>query len=396
MLRFRRFADAFFEASSGFTSAGLSMVDRPSLLPRTIMFWRSFTQWIGGLGIITFMYNFFTMQKASLQLYYHDRDLAEALPDIELNIRKLGWMYLGFTASCILGLWLAGRPLWEAINHGMTAVVTGGFSITDNSLAGYNWPQRLVVIFFMIIGALHFDVFYKTFRHKTLKYLVKEPQILYFMATLLLLCLLALFELWYFNKNDLLADSLFMMVSALTTTGFSTTTLAGWPVALLMLIIAGMFIGGTSNSTAGGIKTFRFITLLEGTIVAEVLMMFRAGRHFHSDSSGKQMGVQGIRKLYQNVAMFVLTWSLVLVICIYLLLHNVPEVFSLPDVIFESISAISTVGLSAGVTTDDLNITAKIIFSLMMIIGRTELIPLLLISALLFKKNYDISGERES
>ncbi len=160
-------ANAFFEAMSGFTGTGLTMVERPDLLPRTLQWWRSFTQWVGGMGVIVLMLTLLVGPgRSAVSLYYAEARAERIHPSVLSTVRTMWWIFLLYTVVSALALWVVGVPMWEAVNHAMTAVATGGFSLHPQSIGAYrSLAVEVVILLTMIAGATSFVVHYQFMRH---------------------------------------------------------------------------------------------------------------------------------------------------------------------------------------------------------------------------------------
>jgi len=152
---------ALFESTSGFTSTGLTVVARASELPAHIQWWRSLSEWIGGIGVILLLVAILPAERGALNLYFSEAREEKILPTVKSTVRAIWLIYLGFTLFGIGLLWLAGEPLWRAVNHGMTAIATGGFTITDDSLMSASASVQLAYMPLMLIGAISFLVHYR-------------------------------------------------------------------------------------------------------------------------------------------------------------------------------------------------------------------------------------------
>ncbi|MFW5896013.1 MAG: TrkH family potassium uptake protein, partial [archaeon] len=159
---FREPINAFFESMSGFTGTGLTMTDDESVMPRTLQWWRSFIEWVGGVGVIVLTTAILARPgSGSLTLYESEARSEKIHPSIVSTVRTIWWIFLLFTFVSITLLWLAGMPIWGAINHGMTGLATGGFSITDQSIATYDSVAiDFALIPIMILGSIAFPVHY--------------------------------------------------------------------------------------------------------------------------------------------------------------------------------------------------------------------------------------------
>ncbi|MCL7418883.1 MAG: TrkH family potassium uptake protein, partial [Halalkalicoccus sp.] len=152
--------NALFESMSGFTGTGMTMADRESVLPRTLQWWRSFSQWVGGVGVIVLTTAILARAgSGSLTLYESETRSEKIHPSVVSTVRTIWWIFVLFTFLSIITLWLAGMPLWHAINHAMTGLSTGGFSVTDGSIATYDSaPIDAALIPVMIAGSIAFPV----------------------------------------------------------------------------------------------------------------------------------------------------------------------------------------------------------------------------------------------
>ena len=155
-------AGAVFESMSGFTGTGLTMTDNEEVLPRTLQWWRTFSEWVGGVGVIVLTTAILSRPgSGSLTLYESEARSKKIHPSIVSTVRTIWWIFILFTFLSILALWLAGMPIWGAINHGMTGLATGGFSITDNSIATYDSVAiDFVLLPVMLLGSIAFPVHY--------------------------------------------------------------------------------------------------------------------------------------------------------------------------------------------------------------------------------------------
>jgi trk system potassium uptake protein len=275
--------------------------------------------------------------------------------------------------------------MWEAINHAMTGIATGGFSVTANSIASYDSVAiELVLIPIMLLGAISFAVHYEMMRGDG-GILLRDSQTRWFLLfTALGVTALALENLGLIEGLDSLRHSAFQMVSAITCTGFQTTDLSVWsPTGKLLLAVA-MFIGGAAGSTAGGIKIIRMLVLIKGVqwrfrkIVSprQAIVPFRLGESTFDES---QVGQR-----LEDAALVTFLWLVFLGLGIIVLLHSVPPEFSLSDVVLEVASAQGNVGLSVGITQPTMPLLSKLTLCFNMWIGRLEIVPVLILIRAMF------------
>jgi trk system potassium uptake protein len=385
---FRDPASAFFESISGYTGTGLTMAARADLLPRSLQWWRSFTEWIGGMGVIVLMLSLLAGPRpgaASHSLYYAEARSERIHPSINSTLRTMWWIFLLYTFISVIALWGAGMPMWESINHAMTGISTGGFSVTANSIASYDSIAiELVLIPIMLLGAISFAVHYEMMRGNG-RILWRDFQTRWFLLiTLIGIAFLTLENLGVIGGFQSLRDSAFQLVSSITCTGFQTADLGAWSPTGKLVLAAAMFIGGAAGSTAGGIKVMRMLILMKGVqwrfrkIVSprQAIVPFRLGDSTVDES---QVGQR-----LEDASLITFLWLVFLGVGVIVLLHTVSSEYTLSDVVFEVASAQGNVGLSVGITQPTMSLASKLMLCFNMWIGRLEIIPVLMLVRALF------------
>ena len=376
--------NAVFEAFSGFTGTGLTLAILPSQLPYCLQWWRSFTEWVGGVGVIVLMLSILRPGFGLHHLYYSEGRDEKILPSVTATVRIIWWIYLLYTGISILLLRVAGMPWWHALNHGLTSIATGGFSVTDHSMAAYGPAVQLVLIPIMLFGAISFSVHYHILRRRQWTMLWRDAQ----QRSLWLLggigSLILLLENHWAQDSWLWVDTLFQWTSALSTTGLQTAALHTWSPTALLLLSGAMVLGGAAGSTAGGLKQIRVVFLVKG-----VMWRFRQITLQPHEIMRYQVNHEGLseaeaNRLVEVTGVLVTLWAVLFWLNTALLLHLVPAQFSLSEVIFEVASAQSNVGLSTGITHPDLPWLGKLVLMLSMWMGRLEIMPVLMLFAALF------------
>lgn len=264
------YTDAFFETMSGFTTTGSSILNDVESLPHGILFWRSLTQWLGGMGMIVLSLAILPVFGiGGMQLYI--AEVPGPTPDkISPRIRQTAatlWViYLVFTVAQILLLWLGKMPLFDAICHSFTTMATGGFSTKQASIAFWPSPYiQYVVILFMFIAGTNFTLSYFAIRGR-FKYLIKDEEFKFYAIITLSFTFLIFIGLLISTETGVekaFRDALFQVVSIITTTGFATVDYLLWKPVLIALIFSLFFFGGSAGSTGGGIKIMRIVLLLK-------------------------------------------------------------------------------------------------------------------------------------
>ncbi len=286
---FRNFVDCYFEAMSGLTTTGASVLSNIEAVPRSLLLWRAFTQWIGGAGLVVL----FVAVLPSLGVGGKRLFMAEVSgpapeglqPQIHQTARMLLYIYVGLNAVQIVALCAAGMSLFDSICTALATVATGGFGARTASLAEYGLAVQVITIVFMVIGGVNFGLYFALLRRRY-DTVLRDTELRVYI--LLLACGALVVALSLLHSPIVLADGetleaspgnavrhgLFTVVSLGTTTGFVTADYNSWPFIALAVIILIMFIGGSAGSTAGGIKVIRLWIALK-IMYCEVERAFR-------------------------------------------------------------------------------------------------------------------------
>nr|WP_297400826.1 TrkH family potassium uptake protein [uncultured Marinobacter sp.] len=256
--------DAFFESISGVTTTGSTVLVGLDHLPDDILLWRSIMQWMGGIGIIGMAVAILPFLRiGGMRLFATESSewSEKVVPRTNSLARSLVLIYLGLTASCILTYWLLGMNLFEALNHALTTVSTGGYSTSDNSMGQFDsLPILLASTVFMAIGGMPFFLFVR-FAHGQRQPLLRDQQVRFYLVLLVIVALLlTVYRL--FNESvdpiEAFVHALFNVTSVVTTTGFASQDYSLWGPFAVVIFLFITFVGGCSGSTAGGMKIFRF------------------------------------------------------------------------------------------------------------------------------------------
>ncbi|WP_305800072.1 TrkH family potassium uptake protein [Skermanella sp. TT6] len=261
------YTDAFFEAMSGITTTGATVIVGLDNAPPGILLWRALLQWMGGIGIIVLALSVLPMlQVGGMQLFRTESSEKsdKVLPRAAQLASWIGLIYLGFTALCAVGYRLAGMGWFDAFAHAMTTIATGGFSTADASVAFFDDPLvELVGITFMLAGALPFVLYLRALRGD-LRPLLADRQVQWFAAVVTAAIAIMAAHLWLERDYEPLAAlrlASFNVVSVITGTGYATSDFGTWGPFAAGLMFFLMFVGGCAGSTSCGIKIFRFQVL---------------------------------------------------------------------------------------------------------------------------------------
>ena len=258
-------ADAFFEATSGITTTGATVFSGLDSMDRDILLWRSILQWIGGIGIIgMFVAVLPFLRVGGMRLFATESSewTEKALPRMKTLSRGLLFVYALFSVIAVCTYWASGMSLFDAVNHGLTSIATGGFSTSDLSMGKFNDLILMEATLFMIIGSLPFFLFVREL-HGQRGVLFRDQQVRLFLGILLIVPALLTLYRWLvspipFDPLHNYTSTLFNVTSVVTTTGFASEDYSAWgPLAFVVFFFL-MFVGGCSGSTSGGMKIFRF------------------------------------------------------------------------------------------------------------------------------------------
>jgi trk system potassium uptake protein TrkH len=265
--------DAFFEASSGLTTTGASILSEIESLPKGILFWRSFTHWIGGMGILVFAVALLPSLGIGANIIAASEapgpTLDKITPKISDTAKKLYQIYAILTILEVLCLLFAGMNLYDAIIHTFGSVGTGGFSNYNNSIAHFNSAKiELIITIFMLLSAVNFNLYFYSYKREGgIKNLTSDGEFKFYISIIIITTVLIALNLFSMGTYKSLGESLrfssFQVASILTTTGFASSNYDVWPTFSRILIFMLMFIGGCSSSTGGGVKVIRILVALK-------------------------------------------------------------------------------------------------------------------------------------
>ncbi len=379
---YRTFPNAWFEAMSGITVTGLSMAENPQLLPFSLQFWRSINEWVGGLGIVVFALAVLHPFENNFVLYNAEAREERVVPSLHESARDIWVIYCVYTGLGMAAFWLLGMPAWEAVNHAMTAISTGGFSITGESFQGYESGIKIAAMILMFLGAVNFQTHYQAVMKRNWRRVQKSTELKVFL-TLLILIFLLLYLLKIYEKWNIAAiDLAFHWMSALSTCGFSSTEMSHWIPSGILLLIFGMVVGGCSSSTCGGIKLKRFAWLAKGWVWKIGYLGYGARRKPAYTFNQKRVAIPEAMRRIQFAGLLLSLWIFLLFAGTLWILAIEADRFSFQQIVFDTASALGNVGLSTGVVHPGLHPVSVILFILLMLIGRLEAIGVILLLGL--------------
>ena len=389
------FTDAWFESMSGFTTTGATIIPNLDVITHGLLFWRSLTQWIGGMGIIVLSIAILPIFGLNgMQLYAAEvtgLTYEKLSPRISDTAKMMWTTYVILTASEILGLWLCGMPIFDAVCHSFSTIATGGFSTKNNSLEFYDSAAiHYLVTFFMFVSGINFVILIYLVSGKARNFF-RDEEFRWYTVAVVLFSLLLTIGLYIarpgwtgLHMERAFRDSIFTVISAMTSTGYTISDYMYWPVVAWVVIFFLMLTGACAGSTAGGIKWVRLSIILKNG-VAEFQRRIHPNAIIPVKLNEKTIPQQTIN----NIMAFLSFYIFIIVIT--------GVVFCASGVNFDesigaAVSAIGNVGISIGQfgpsgTYAEFPTVAKWVMSFVMLIGRLEIFTvLLLFTKVLWKK----------
>ncbi len=376
--------DAFFEAMGGFTTTGASTIRSPEEVAPSLLLWRSLTQWAGGIGIVLLFVAVGPLVGiGAAQLY--SAEMANPMPErltprIRDTAKILAYVYAVLTLGISLMLLLAGMGAFDAVNHALTTVSTGGYSTRSDSIAAFDsWAIELVIVVGMVLSGANFALYFRAVRGR-LGRALRNGEFLAYLTIIVAGTALMTTVLYAFDYQDSpavsLREALFQSASLLTGTGFSTAVWGGWDPLSQSLLMLFMVIGGCAGSTSGGMKVIRAV-LLTRHAGQEVFRMLHP-RAVTPLKLGDRVVPERMRSAF--LGFFFVYVATLVAGTLLVALHGVPtgEAFG------SAFACLNITGVALGPVGDpqfyaSLPASAKCILAFFMLLGRLELFTVLVI-----------------
>lgn len=384
--------NAWFESVSGYTTTGSTILNDIEALPRSLIFWRSSTHYIGGLGVVVFL--LLVMPDASpYRLKLTNMELSSLSKEgyrykSTKTIAIITKVYVALTLVFFFSLWAAGMSSFDALNHAFSLAATGGFSSRNLSIGYYDSDLiNVLVIIFMAISALHFGLIYAMFITRSLKPM-NNTVVKYYFGSIMVMSVVIMLSLklqgGYESWGKAAMDSTFTVVSYMTTTGFSICDNSVWPWLAGIVLIFASFQCGCSGSTTGGLKVDR-------VLIAFKAISNEVNRRLHP-SAVSQVRLSGHHlpdSAVHSVMLYIVLYFVVIFLSIIGVLLCGAEV---PEAVSGVIASVGSVGpgLAEVGSMDNYSLqpaVAKFIYAFDMFLGRVEIFPVLIVLSLLFKRN---------
>ncbi len=386
--------DAYFETISGFTTTGATIIDDVEKLPHGIIFWRSMTHWIGGLGIVFFTVAVLpSLVGGNMKVFAAEATgplRSKMHPRLSTSAKWIWSIYMALTVACLLSYHLVGMDWFDSVNYSLSTTATGGFAPHNESVAYFNSPSiEYITVLFMFLSGMNFTMLYLTLFKAKFKQLRDNSEFKLYLSivvfsTLALVAILMMhmgYDIW-----EALRKALFQVVAFITTTGLFNDNAGMWPQIAWVLLLFLMFIGSCAGSTSGGFKCIRAVMIVK-VIRNELRRILHPNAVLPVKVNGQYVEQQRIFALLSFFAIFV-------GVCLFAALVMILAGMNLNDAFVVSLSCISNVGptlgenFSSDVTWSTMPLAIKWLCSALMLIGRLEIMSVLvLLTPEFWKKN---------
>lgn len=375
------YIDAFFETVSGFTTTGASILTDVESMSRGLLFWRSLTHWLGGMGVLVFVMAI--MEKVPdrsiniLRAEMPGHSVDKLTPRSKSTAKILYYIYLALTALEIVFLLLGGMPLYDSIVHALGTAGTGGFGIKADSIASYSHYLQWVITVFMLLFGVSFNLYYLLLLKKWRAVLDSNELKCYFGIWLAAFLIIAvnIYPL-YGSVADAIRLSAFQVSSLVTTTGYATADFNLWPQLSKAVLFLLMFAGGCMGSTAGGLKMSRIVVLAQ-SVRNELRHALRPRAVSSVRLNGRRLDPQEVKSVHSYFAIYI-----TVIIAVFLLISFEP--FGFETNLSAAVSCVNNIGpgfdlVGPAASYADYSGFSKLVLSLAMLLGRLEIFPMLLL-----------------
>ena len=380
---FGTFIDCIFESVSGFTTTGASILREIESLPKSILFWRSSTHWLGGMGILVLALALFPSigeRAQNLMAAESPGPTSEKLTSrISTSSKILYLIYAGITVLQILCLYLADMPLYDSIVNSLATAGTGGFSVLNNSIAGYNnLAAEIIITIFTVLYGVNFSVFFLLLTGQ-IKKVFKNTEFKFYISAVAVFITLITVNVYsiYQSIGTALRHASFNLVTVMSTTGFSSDDFNLWPTFSKLILVLAMVIGACAGSTGGGIKCSRVVILCKG-IAREIRRMISPKRVSTLRMDGKALPESTVTNTFVFTGLYAaITFGAGLIIAL--------DGFDFTTIVTSVIACISNIGPALGDISGptgnyaDFSQLSKIVLSICMLVGRLEIFPMLVL-----------------
>lgn len=377
------FTDALFEAVSGFTTTGASILSDVEALSHGCLFWRSFTHWIGGMGVLVFVLAVFPMRGGQTMFLMKAESpgpsVEKLVPRVRTTATILYGVYTVMTFVEIFLLAVTGMPLFDAVTLSLGTAGTGGFGILNDSVGSYAPHLQVIITVFMILFGVNFNIYYLLLRKK-IKAAFLSEEVRAYLAVILISGLAIAWNIRkiFPNPLDALRHAFFQVASIITTTGYSTADFDLWPQFSATILVMLMFVGACAGSTGGGMKVSRVLIMIK-SVIRELFVI----NHPHGVRKVKMDGRVVERETRHSIHIFVVSYALIYVISLLFVSLDDFDFTTNFTAVAATVNNIGP-GLSMVGPTANFDIFStwsKYVLMFDMLAGRLELLPLIVLFA---------------
>lgn len=380
--------DALFEIVSGFTTTGATILKDVEILPRSILMWRSFSHWIGGMGVLVFMLAILPMAGASSMYLMRAESpgpsVGKLVPKVRSTAKILYMIYFFLTIAEMILLIVAGCPIFDSVNLAFATAGTGGFGVLNSSAGAYNTAVQIILTVFMILFGVNFNVYFLIYV-KNIKEAFKCEEARFYLAIIgasIVLIAINIFPM-FGNVGQAVLHSSFQVASIITTTGFSTVDFDLWPEFSRTILVVLMFVGACAGSTGGGIKVSR-ICIMVKTVKKELAFIVHPRNVRKTCFEGKPVEHEVLR----SINVFLITYLAIFVSSILIIsLDNLDGITNFTAVA----STLNNIGPGLNLVGPTQNFAlfsnfSKLVLIFDMLAGRLEIFPMLVLGKCFMRK----------
>lgn len=384
--------NAWFESVSGFTTTGSTILKDIEALPKSLIFWRSSTHYIGGLGVVVFL--LLVIPEASpYRLKLTNMEMSSLSKEgYRYKSTKVIWIitivYVSLTITCMLSLWAAGMPFFDAVNHSFSIAATGGFSTRNLSIGAFGSDLiNFIVIIFMAVCAMHFGLIYAVFATRSFKPM-KNTVVRYYFCSMTVMALVIMISLMsegnYDSWGRAFMDSAFTVVSYMSTCGFGICDNSAWPWLAGIVLLFAAFQCGCAGSTTGGIKVDRVVIAFKA-ISNEIRHRLHPSSVSHARLSGQHLADGTV----SSVMMYIVVYCLVIFVSIIAVVLCGTDMTEAVSGVVASVGSVGP-GLGELGCMDNYGAQpamAKFIYAFDMFLGRVEIYPIFVVISMMFRRS---------
>lgn len=385
------FTDAFFEALSGFTTTGATILPDIENVSKDILFWRSMTQWMGGLAIIAFPIAILpVLSIGGMQLFMTEMNSItndKLHPRIMHTVKRVWLLYVFFTLLETLLLYFGDMDFYDALCHAMSTISSGGFSTHNANMSDFSSYSQIVVCVFMVLAGCNFTLLLLSITRPRYKAIIHDEEFSAYLKNIFFVGLGFALVLWlvsHLNVATAFRQAFFSVVSCITTTGFFVADYAQWPLFLSVFMLLLIFVGGCSGSSSGGVRVIRHLIFIRNSFI-ELKRIIHPNAIVPVKINDKSLSSSGI---FKNITFIVISFFVIVASLVILLSMGIDFETS----IGASLATLSNAGVSMGAVGPFGSYVfmpqiAKWILMLLMLLGRLELFTLIILFSRHFWKN---------